>query len=59
MESELRYTRDTLGEGSGTTAELVIQTPQHGGSLLSPESLKLHYDALHAATRVTVDMFDM
>ncbi len=59
LERELAYSRSRLGEGSGITSELVIQTPQHGGSVLSVESLLLHYDALLAASQVTVDMYDM
>ena len=60
LERELAYTRSTLGEGSGTTSDLVIQTPRHAGSsVLSPESLLLHYRALQAAADVSVDMYDM
>ena len=59
LEKELQYIRKTLGEGSGTTSEIIIQTPKRGVNVLSQESLSLHYQALLAATRVHVDMFDM
>ena len=59
LERELAYSKSRLGEGSGITNELIIQTPQHGGSVLSVDSLLLHYNALLAASKVTVDMYDM
>ena len=59
LEHELAYSKSRLGEGSGITSELIIQTPQHGGSVLSVDSLLLHYNALLAASQVEVDMYDM
>ena len=59
LEHELAYSKSRLGEGSGITSELIIQTPQHGGSILSVDSLLLHYNALLVASQVTVDMYDM
>ena len=60
LQRELKYTEDVRGEGSGVTFEMIIQTPRTGhNNLLSVESLLLHYDALKAATKITVDMFGM
>ena len=58
MQTELEYTKKVLGEGSGATYELVIQTPSRGGSVLSAQSLLLHYKALRAATKISVQLFD-
>jgi len=60
LSRELNYVVSSLGEGSGTTSELVLQLPKvSGSSVLTVESLLLHLDAVRAATRVAVDMFDM
>ena len=56
LERELDYIRNTVGEGSGTSYELIIQTPKKGLSLLSVESVTLHYQAVLAATKVKVDI---
>ncbi len=55
----MEYSRRTLGEGSGTTSELLIQTPQSGNNLLTVDSLLTHYKAVHKATQITVNMYDM
>ena len=59
LHKELAYTMEILGEGSGTTPELIIQTPKKGDNLLTVESMLLHLDALQAAVDVEVDMFDV
>lgn len=60
MSRELNYVVSSLGEGSGTTSELVLQLPKVPGSnVLTVESLLLHLDAVRAATKVAVDMFEM
>lgn len=59
LQEELSYTRSKLGEGSGTTSELLIQTPKKGVNLLSQDSMLLHLQAVLAATHITVDMYDM
>lgn len=59
LEQELSYTKKTLGEGSGITFEIIIQTPKRGNNILTPESLLLHQQALQAATRISVDMYGM
>ena len=64
MEKELAYMRRTLGEGAGSTHQILIQTPNNsgqggtGGSVLSRDALLAHLRAVHAATKVTVEMFD-
>ncbi|KAK2149885.1 hypothetical protein LSH36_433g03015 [Paralvinella palmiformis] len=58
LQTELDYTKKVLGEGSGSTYEIVIQTPSKGGSVLSAQSLLLHYKALRAATKISVELFD-
>lgn len=60
LEKELAYMRRTLGEGAGSTHQILIQTPSNGqgGSLLSRDALLAHLRAVHAATKVTVEMFD-
>lgn len=52
--------RRTLGEGAGSTHQILIQTPSNGqgGSLLSRDALLAHLRAVQAATKVTVEMFD-
>ena len=61
LTKELEYTTSILGEGSGTTNEIIIQTLDPSSTnrnLLTVDSMLLHYKALKAATKVTVDMFD-
>ena len=59
LEKELAYTKKALGEGHGTTAELVLQTSlTPGDDILRPDSLLRHYAALHAATQIHVNMLD-
>ena len=58
-----------LGEGSGTTYELVIQTPPPRGvapmptrsarGVLSVKSMLQHVDAVRAATTLSVELFDV
>lgn len=60
LEKELAYMRRTLGEGAGSTHQILIQTPSspQGGSVLSRDALLAHLRAVNAATKVTVEMFD-
>ena len=59
MEKELAYMRRTLGQGAGSTHQILIQTPrQDKGSVLHRDALLAHLRAVHAATKVTIDMFD-
>ena len=54
LEKELQYTKDTVGVGSGSTSELVIQTPKIGSNLLNVESLSLHLQAVLEASKINV-----
>ncbi|XP_064605910.1 protein patched homolog 1-like [Liolophura sinensis] len=56
LEKELEYTRNTIGEGSGTTSEIVIQTPQSSNTILTTESLLLHLQAVLEATKIQVEI---
>ena len=59
LEKELAYTKASLGEGSGGTNEVMIQTPNiKGTNILSVKALKEHLDAMVKASQVTVDIFD-
>jgi len=68
----LAYTLKWLGEGSGTTYELLIQTPRarrsgadvEGGTrsasnVLTVKSMLQHLDAVRAATTLSVELFDV
>ncbi len=53
--------RRTLGEGAGSTHQILIQTPRQEtgtGSVLHRDAMMAHLRAVQAATKVTVDMFD-
>ena len=59
LEKELAYMRRTLGEGAGSTHQILIQTPRaDGANVLNRDALLTHLSAVNAATKVTVDMFD-
>ncbi|XP_048757819.2 protein patched homolog 1-like isoform X2 [Ostrea edulis] len=59
LEKELEYTRSTIGEGRGTTSQLVIQTPKVGSNILTVPSLQFHLDTLRKVTEISVDMFEV
>lgn len=60
LERQQAYVRATLGDGAGTSSQLVIQTAPPGRDLLRrPEALLSHLDALSRAIQVTVDMFEV
>lgn len=59
LEKELEYTRSTIGEGRGTTSQLVIQTPKIGSNILTVPSLQFHLDTLRKVTEISVDMFEV
>ena len=56
---ELDYTRTTLGEGSGSTYELLVQTPKKTKNLLNMESVLLHFNSVLEATQVQVEIDGM
>ncbi|XP_054162571.1 protein patched-like [Oppia nitens] len=60
LEKEMKYIRTTLGDGFGSTNQIVIQTPKStGASVLHESALLLHLQAMKVATKVTVDMFEV
>ena len=62
MAKELQYMSDTLGNGAGSTQQLVIQTPSEDSrstSVLTPDSLLTHMEVIRAATRVVVEKDDV
>ncbi|XP_071538022.1 protein patched [Panulirus ornatus] len=60
LEQELAYVEKSLGEGAGTTKQILIQTPRdQGANVLHPRALLAHTAVLLAATQVKIDMFDI
>ena len=60
LQRELEYVRSSLGAGSGSLHQIVVQTPRdHGGSVLRPDALLAHLQVIQAASQVSVDMYDM
>ncbi|XP_022105455.1 protein patched homolog 1-like isoform X2 [Acanthaster planci] len=58
LEQELDYTTKTLGEGWGTTNQIIIQTPkENGGNVLTQEALLQHVRSSLLATQVQVEMY--
>ena len=58
LEKELEYTKKSLGEGYGSTKELLIQTPkEEGTNILTVQALKRHLDILETVTNVSVHLF--
>ena len=53
LQTELAYNERHLGEGYGSTSEIILQTGDH---VLTPDSLLLHYEAVRAATKVEVNV---
>ncbi|KAG1667437.1 Protein patched 1 [Nymphon striatum] len=60
LEKELKYIKTTLGEGSGSTNQMLIQTPKlKGSNLLHPDALLAHFEAIQVASQVSIEMFDI
>lgn len=60
LEKEMKYIRTTLGEGFGSTNQIVIQTPKAtGANVLHANALLFHLEAMKVATKVTVEMFEV
>ena len=70
LSDELAYTVKWLGEGSGTTYEMLIQTPPghvsnvdvgapSSSGVLSVKSMLQHLEAVRAATTLSVEVFDV
>ncbi|XP_023228642.1 protein patched-like [Centruroides sculpturatus] len=60
LERELAYIRNTVGQGFGSTNQIIIQTPRYQGvNVLNQETLLTHLRTVKEATQVVVDMFDV
>lgn len=61
VDSELNYVNGAIGETSGSTSQLLLQTPrqEHTNNLLTVNALMVHLEALAIATHVTVDLYDV
>ncbi|GAB1608434.1 protein patched homolog 1-like [Argonauta hians] len=59
LSRERDYTKKTIGDGSGTTYEVIIQTPDNGLNILSVESMLLHLQAVMAAAKIKVTLYDI
>nr|WJJ61139.1 Patched [Patiria miniata] len=58
LEQELDYTTKTLGDGWGTTNQIIIQTPKDGaGNVLTQDALLQHVRSTILATQVQVEMY--
>ncbi len=59
LSREMQYVQEALGEGAGTTNEILIQTPRGGQeSVLYPDAMLLHWEALRFALEASVDLFE-
>lgn len=59
LEKELQYTKDAVGEGSGTTNELLIHKSNSGlGNILSVGLLQEHLEKVQKAIDVKVTMYN-
>lgn len=59
LDKELENTTKALGEGYGSTNELLIQTPnEEGTNILTVQALKQHLDILMKVTHVSVHLLD-
>jgi len=57
---QLRYVVSSRGKGSQTVRQVVLQKSRKPGkSVLSVDSLIQHLNLLHAATKVSVNLFGM
>jgi len=71
LSDELAYTLKWLGEGSGTTYELIIQSPRRAvgpwvdgptrssSNVLTVKSMLQHLEAVRAVTKLSVELFDV
>ncbi|KAH9505952.1 Protein patched 1 [Dermatophagoides farinae] len=59
LEKELQYVRNVLGDGYGTTDQIVIQTPKNEyGTVLNSSALLFHLKVMRTAITTSVEMFD-
>lgn len=65
LQSELQYVAQAVGEGSGSTSQLLVQAAKNDrhhqatSNILTVDSLMVHLEALAIATHVTVEHFDV
>ncbi|GAB6028772.1 hypothetical protein CHUAL_004588 [Chamberlinius hualienensis] len=60
LEKELDYVQKTLGEGSGSTNQIILQVPkQESANILRQEALLAHLEVVLVASQVKVEMFDI
>lgn len=61
IDSELNYINGAIGETSGSTSQLLIQTPHKDDfdNILTVDALMVHLEALAIATHVTIDLYDV
>ncbi|XP_014679332.1 PREDICTED: protein patched homolog 1-like, partial [Priapulus caudatus] len=60
LSRELQYVKEQVGEGAGSTSQILIQTPKRqGADILTQEALLVHLKAAMVATQVKVDMYDI
>ncbi|NP_001310737.1 protein patched-like [Parasteatoda tepidariorum] len=60
LAKELGYMKKTLGEGVGSTNQIVIHTPKEkGANVLHPDTLLTHLQVLKAAIQISVEVFDI
>ena len=59
LQQELEYVENTLGNGAGSTKQILIQTSKTPGlNILNAPSLLTHLEILKSAIDVTVDLND-
>ena len=61
LSKELEYTDSILGEGYGSSSQIIVQTPGEDSpskNMLSKESLLKHLQAVMTATQTEVHLFD-
>lgn len=60
LENELNYMEKTLGDGYGSSYQLIIQTPKMSdANILTPNALLYHLEVLKSAVAVEVELFDV
>jgi len=60
VDSELQLVSSAVGEGAGSTSQLLLQTPKsQNANVLTVEAFMIHLEAMAIATHVTVELFDV
>lgn len=61
MSKELEYTESVLGDGYGSSSQIIVQTPgeeSQSKNMLTKESMLRHLQAVLSATQTEVHLFD-